>query len=112
MEGAEEVGVVSAKEEARRCSATSATATAKEGTRGLGGAHSILVCQLAIHKGVTAKCGGRTGGECGGYWGGVQGGFDFLVGGAAEVGARRSEYTRITVLYALRSLQGSFIAWS
>ena len=106
MEGAEEVGVVSAKEEARRCSATSATATAKEGTRGFGGAHSILVCQLAIHKGVTAKCGRRTGGAYGGYRGGVRGAVDSLVG------ACRSEYTRITVLYALRSLQGSFIAWS
>ena len=28
------------------------------------------------------------------------------------LGPCRSEYTRITVLYALRSLQGSFIAWS
>ena len=112
MEGAEEVGVVLAKEEARRCSATSATATAREGTRGPGGLHSILVCQLAIHKGVMAKCGGRTGGACGGSLGRVLGGVDLLAGGTAGVEAHRREYTRITELYALRSLQGSFIAWS
>ena len=62
MVGAGEVGVVLAKAEAKRCSVTSAAATASVGIRGIGGVEPILACQLAIHSGVTAKCGRRTGG--------------------------------------------------